>query len=834
MMTLRSDDPRSMLVLRSASGEAVTKTFALDKAGSIAVESYPDVRRWDAEVVSAGADPVEMLTTVEAVSELSDAIIVMGALKDEGQRRRILRRYKAPSDPLERVPRSWFCVDVDGVKAGGRTIERQVKLFRDSVLPECFQDVACVWQASASYGVFNRALRAHLWFLLDEPLDPEVLRRALRAEVPTVDSSVLVPTQPIYVAAPVLQGLEDPMDGEPRLGLLDGSRDALESWAIPGLAEAEIRARDASKAVMAVPDLGVKPNAEQIASAIERIEAQTTTGSRHHHAFGAVCELMGLGADPEDIAEVAEHLIVGQGRELQPSEVENLIRDAAMRLERGDLRLGERPVNAVLDEAEEADEGLEGDEETGEVLFDEEIPRTTLSKALPDFANATTYLRVQHQGGEHYLRWGEQDWEFIGTHWKALPRETLKARIQRLGGVQIQDHKAGAIANAVRSIGLREGVTLPGWLTKRSVPPGDIIVCRNGLLHVDDVMLSPEDALLPHDANYFNTVCLPYDYDPGARAPRWERFVREVFPEDKESQREFQKMFGYLVTNDNTHEKFFVLAGAKRGGKGVTTTVLKALIGHDNVGAMTLNSLGERFGLADVDGKSVALINEANAVTGRDVPAMAIDRLKMITGNDPVNVERKRVDQTTRKLALRFVMSCNRIPRFYDPSGALMLRMVLFEFKRSFAGREDPRLKDALLRELSGILNWAIEGARMLCLEDKRFVVPGASQDLMDQITRSGAPIEAFTSDCIEMVSDHGIHCSKDDLYGAYRAWAEQKEGIERPMTRETFFTELRCVAPHRIEHKREVRGSRTRVWTGMQFSEEGMQWAKRHDPLFA
>ena len=66
------------------------------------------------------------------------------------------------------------------------------------------------------------------------------------------------------------------------------------------------------------------------------------------------------------------------------------------------------------------------------------------------------------------------------------------------------------------------------------------------------------------------------------------------------------------------------------------------------------------------------------------------------------------------KLPTRIVILANEMPSFRDPSGALERRLIVLRTRRSFLGEEDVSLTDALLRELPGILNWAIEGRQRL------------------------------------------------------------------------------------------------------------------------
>jgi P4 family phage/plasmid primase-like protien len=278
-----------------------------------------------------------------------------------------------------------------------------------------------------------------------------------------------------------------------------------------------------------------------------------------------------------------------------------------------------------------------------------------------------------------------------------------------------------------------------------------------------------------------------------------------------------------------------------RAGKGTAVRVLEWLLGEDAVGATSFTGFAKDFGLGSLAGKSVALFNEANAQSAVDVPLPAIDRLKMITGNDMVEIERKGVDSIHMRLKLRLLMSCNRMPNFRDPSGALMKRMVLLEFKQTFYGREDETLKlvtGPLHAELPGIFNWAMRGLVMLLFHDKKFIRPDSSKESFEQLERISAPIKAFASDCLVACEHMSGEVDKDELYGVYCAWAVDKEGQQRPMGREKFFAEIRHIFPHRMESRKRIAHgrdeSRKRIIYGLSFTEEGKSFIGCHRALFS
>jgi putative DNA primase/helicase len=89
---------------------------------------------------------------------------------------------------------------------------------------------------------------------------------------------------------------------------------------------------------------------------------------------------------------------------------------------------------------------------------------------------------------------------------------------------------------------------------------------------------------------------LDFDYDPTATAPRFQKFLTELWPEDPESITLLQQLFGYALTPDTRFQKIFLMIGPTRRGKGTIARLLRALNGERNTCNPTLSQLSQNFG----------------------------------------------------------------------------------------------------------------------------------------------------------------------------------------------------------------------------------------------
>jgi putative DNA primase/helicase len=179
---------------------------------------------------------------------------------------------------------------------------------------------------------------------------------------------------------------------------------------------------------------------------------------------------------------------------------------------------------------------------------------------------------------------------------------------------------------------------MPGWFGPGR-PEGDLrelVACRNGLLHF------PTRVILPHSPRFWSANVLDFTYDPDARAPRFEQFLEEVFPGDREAQQCLLEVYGLILTDVTKYQKAFMFVGPPRGGRGTIGRVLRGLIGEDNYIGTSLKSFSESFGMEDFIGKKVVVFSDAklDGVPLRNLTTMA-ERIQMITGEDDVHVNRK-------------------------------------------------------------------------------------------------------------------------------------------------------------------------------------------------
>lgn len=416
------------------------------------------------------------------------------------------------------------------------------------------------------------------------------------------------------------------------------------------------------------------------------------------------------------------------------------------------------------------------------------------------------------------LLWHQNEWLlYRGTHYDVVEPDKVKgdvyAFLDRVGTVPPKARAVADVLDALKGVALVERGTRspPCWLEDDILDPpaGEILACRNGLLHL------PSGMLMEPTPRFFTRNGLPYDYDPKAPKPQhWLGFLDEVWGNDPDQITLLQEMMGYLLIPDTSLQKFFVLLGPTRSGKGTITRTITRLLGQAGVCSPTLGKLGDRFGLEATLGKQLATVSDMRLGARTDRQEI-VGNILRIVGEDNVDVERKHIGGAlTVKLAIRILISTNLLPPLPDVSGALTGRMIALTMTESFLDREDFTLDGKLAAELPGILNWAIEGWRRL-KKQGHFTVTAASRSTAERMADLASPLTAFLRECCEL--DSTAKTSKTDVWNRYQAYVMAKALPSHYSSPDFFHRDLWAAAQYRISDSRpRVNGVQVPHWVGL------------------
>ena len=296
-------------------------------------------------------------------------------------------------------------------------------------------------------------------------------------------------------------------------------------------------------------------------------------------------------------------------------------------------------------------------------------------------------------------------------------------------------------------------------------------------------------ALRPHDPADLITFLAPVAFDPAARCSTWERFLFEVFAGDRDLVAFIQRAVGWSLTGAVKERALFFLYGDT--GKNGKTTLVEAILKLVGASGEASYGYGRKVG-ADTFMKSKnPEDNQRKAATlagPRFVCTSEVDEehrlneqlIKDITGGDTLEGRRLYQEAFTFKPQFKPWMYGNHKPEIRGTDDAIWSRVRLVPFEVSFKGREDLNLADKLEAELSGILNWAIEG----CLDWQRHgLQPPAKVQAATQAYREEMDVFGpFIQECC--VVHRNAEVWANDLWNTYRVWCAEAGVREQSQTK--------------------------------------------------
>ena len=426
--------------------------------------------------------------------------------------------------------------------------------------------------------------------------------------------------------------------------------------------------------------------------------------------------------------------------------------------------------------------------------LDEETDQPVLSKAAP-MDNARAFARDRLcKGGILATYYFHGDWwQWNGQFYEVAPADRIagsvygyldRALVRTANGEERfrpKPENADALIKCLKAcVAIDDRDAPPRWLNvcDAGEPAAEnLLTFRNCLVDVNTNKIAE---LTPR---FWAHGGLDFSFDPGARCPRWQRFLEEAFPGDDESQMTVEEQLGYGMTNDTRFEKGALWVGQKRSGKSTLAWVQERLAGvgacvslsfHDWM--KTENSrehlIGKKVGVfADVRFKPA----KAYGLTGYDpggIDYQSAQLLLNIIGRDKVSLGRKFKKAWEGRLFLKVIITSNEVPNLQDAGGVLTSRFIMLDFQQSFFGREDVTLRDQLESELPGIANRCLAAYRRLCARG-RFIQPANGRALMQKVEEKVSPYLAFMSECfVEEPEGKGVSVSR--FFDIFQAWCRE------------------------------------------------------------
>jgi len=309
--------------------------------------------------------------------------------------------------------------------------------------------------------------------------------------------------------------------------------------------------------------------------------------------------------------------------------------------------------------------------------------------------------------------------------------------------------------------------------------------CSNGTYNLSTMEFQP------HSHRDYITKMSRATYDADISCDRWEQFITEIMCGDCETARFLQKAFGYCLSGDTSFECFFILYGSTtRNGKSTACETVAHIL-KDYARTSQPETLARRSSNGSAPSPDIARLKGARYVVTPE-PGQSLELnasiIKQLTGGDTYTGRMLRENPVEFTPEFKIFINTNHLPKTSDGTIFSSGRVKLIPFDRHFSPEEQNNGLKYLFREkenMSGILNWLIEGYRLLSVEG--LAVPPRVEEAIANYSLENDVTTDFLREIL--VKSDGKRLQTSAIYNRYAAWS--KENGDRPMNCKSFMNEL-------------------------------------------
>lgn len=311
------------------------------------------------------------------------------------------------------------------------------------------------------------------------------------------------------------------------------------------------------------------------------------------------------------------------------------------------------------------------------------------------------------------------------------------------------------------------------------------------------------DSMMDFSPEIVITNMLPWEYNKEAYNELADHTLNRLACDDHQIRLLLEECIGYCMYRRNELGKAFILTGDKSNGKSTFLDVLKVLLGEENISALDLAELGDRFSTAMMYNR---LANIGDDIGDDFMQGNQVATFKKIVTGNRIKAERKGQDPFDFNPYVKLLFAANDIPRMRDKSGAVLRRLVIIPFNAKFT-KQDPDYRPFIKYELEEqssieyLIKLGVDGLRRV-LENSAFTESDSVNQQLSEYEEENNPILGFIKD-----NDRAsiVNQSTTDVYARYMMFCNDS-GMN-PMSKVVFIKNINkrmniCVKRARINGK--------------------------------
>lgn len=321
-----------------------------------------------------------------------------------------------------------------------------------------------------------------------------------------------------------------------------------------------------------------------------------------------------------------------------------------------------------------------------------------------------------------------------------------------------------------RGLLLSTNVVSPDFFGKDN---GGYINFNNGVLRIVD------RTILPHSPEFGFNYVLPYDYNPNADCPTFDKMMENVTLKDPQMTQLLLEYIGYAISGlrANFGAKALILTGGGSNGKSTFLNVIKELVGRSCYSAVSLSDMAKENHRYAMVGKLFNICEEAEEDELRKGTAV----FKSIVTGAEMMVKRLYSDVVPMRIDAKLILSCNELPSSRENTYAIYRRMLIVPFRASFTGADiDKTMENRIRAEMSGIYNKVLDAYDKFIENNYVFTESEVVAKALDDYRYSNSIYNQFVDSCLAKGTVDDF-LSIEEIVEMYNSWASANNMTFRP-----------------------------------------------------
>lgn len=316
---------------------------------------------------------------------------------------------------------------------------------------------------------------------------------------------------------------------------------------------------------------------------------------------------------------------------------------------------------------------------------------------------------------------------------------------------------------------------------ERQMSEANLIAFENGVYDI----VTGELKSFSYDMVITNKI--PWNYNPDAYSELADKTLDKLACNDRNIRLLLEECIGYCFYRRNELGKAFILTGDKSNGKSTFLDCMKAMLGEQNISALDLKELGDRFSTAMMFGK---LANIGDDIGDDFLQGSQVSIFKKVVTGNRIKAERKGQDPFEFNPFIKLLFSANDIPRMKDKTGAVLRRLVIIPFNATFSKESDdydPYIKYKLIEQdcMEYFIRVGVEGLQRVII-NQGFTQSEKVQNQLNEYEEENNPIIAFIADCgVDAIENEPTN----EVYKRYQVFCA--ENSMQPMSNIVFSKQI-------------------------------------------